>query len=115
MNSLTTAVDGVPDVADFCMYDLLQLLQILNQLNSINDLANRLKKLQEFLATYSLYQSLVYLRTSMHNVNDLLKPYFTVKASDFLEFHQVLKNLACELHGLMRRNQQADYTEVRRK
>lgn len=111
----TLADDDQPSVNVFCMYELSQLVQILNQLNTIDDLSKRLKKVHQFLAIYSLYQSLVYLRKPSNDVNQSLKPYYTSPVSDLLEMQKLMKNLSVELNILIRKNQQADFLAVRLK
>lgn len=113
MNSLTMAEDYAHTAVDFHMKDLPELLQIFNQLNSIDDLANRLNKIHQFLAIYSLYESLVRHQNSTYDVSDALKPFFSAKKADFLELQQLLKNLVVELNVLIRKNPQPDYIAVR--
>lgn len=111
MNAIVTD-DNQPKIDAPCMYELSKLLQMLCELNLIDDLSKKYNKLHQFLAIYSCYQSLVYLRKPTHDVHPLLKPYFTSSKHDLQAMQQFMRNLSVELNVLMRKSQQFDYLGV---
>lgn len=104
----TLADDHQPSVDVFCMYELSHLVQVLIKLNTIDDLPKRLEKMHQFLAIYSLYQSLVYLRKPANDVNQSLKPYYASPEPDLLEMKKLMTNLSVELNILIWKHQQAE-------
>lgn len=86
------------DVKVFNLYEQSELLELLQQVNAIDDSKQRMRKLYDFMASYSLYQSMVYLREPSFDGDEMFQTYFQTDRDALTEFQNLFKVLIYELN-----------------